>query len=141
MGFSIHNISNMQDGFGIYPRVGWCDAPGDAEAIALDESRSVAFLACGTSGLQVINYADTNNIYIAGSYDSAGYAKDLELRGNLVYLSSELGGLQIIDVTDFTAPKLLGAVEAKFALGLDMDENYIYLADEDEGILIISIPD
>ena len=45
-----------------------------------------------------------------------------------------LGGLQIIDVSDVTAPKLLGAVETKFALGLDMDENYIYLADEDEGI-------
>jgi hypothetical protein len=141
MGLSIYNISDFQDGFGIYPRSGWCDTPGDAEAIVLDESKSLAFLACGTAGLQIINYADTANIFVAGSYDSAGYAKDLLYTGNLVYLSAELGGLQIIDVADYTAPKLVGAVQTKFALGLDMDANYIYLADEDNGIIIISIPE
>jgi len=140
MGLSIYNISDFQEGYGIYPRVGWCDTPGDAEAIIIDESESLAFMACGTAGLQILNYADTSNIFIAGSYDSAGYAKDLQLSGNLVYLSAELGGLQIIDVSDHTAPKLLGAIQTKFALGLDMDANYIYLADEDEGILVISIP-
>lgn len=140
MGLSIYNISDFQEGYGIYPRVGWCDTPGDAEAIVINESESVAYMACGTAGLQIINYADTSNIFIAGSYDSAGYAKDLLLSGHLVYLSAELGGLQIIDVSDYTAPKLLGAIQTKFALGLDMDSNYIYVADEDEGILVISIP-
>jgi hypothetical protein len=141
MGLSIYNISDFQEGFGNYPLTGWCDAPGDAEAIAIDESKSLAFLACGTAGLQIIDYADTANMFIAGSYDSSGYAKDLILDNNRVYLSAQLGGLQIIDVSDHTAPKLLGAVETKYALGSDMDENYIYLADEDEGVLIISIPD
>jgi hypothetical protein len=141
MGLSVYNISNFQDGYGIYPKSGWCDTPGDAEAIVIDEVQSMAFMACGTAGLQILDYSDTTAIFIAGSYDSAGYAKDLYLDGNLVYLTAELGGLQIIDVTDVTAPKLLGAVETKFALGLDVDENYIYLADEDEGVLIISIPD
>jgi len=141
MGLSIYNISDFQEGYGIYPRAGWCDTPGDAEAIVLNESISVAFLACGTAGLQIIDYSDTTNIFIAGSYDSAGYAKDLLYRDNRIYLSAQLGGLQIIDVTDITAPKLLGAVETKYALGLDMDDQYIYLADEDEGIIIISIPE
>jgi len=141
MGLSIYNISDFQEGYGIYPRVGWCDTPGDAEAIVINESESVAFLACGTAGLQILNYSDTANIFIVGSYDSAGYAKDLQYRDDRIYLSANLGGLQIIDVSDITAPKLLGAVETKYALGLDIDENYIYLADEDEGFLIISIPE
>ena len=140
MGLSIYNISNFQEGYGIYPLAGWCDTPGDAEAIMIDESRSLAFLACGTAGLQILDYSDTTNIFIAGTFDSAGYAKDLIYQNNLVYLSAELGGLQIIDVTDITAPKLLGAIPTKFGLGLDMDEDYIYLADEDAGIMIISIP-
>jgi hypothetical protein len=140
MGLSIFNISDFQEGYGSYPQIAWCDTPGDAEAIVLDESRSVAFLACGTSGLQIIDYSDTTALFIAGSYDSAGYAKDLQYINNRVYLSANLGGLQIIDVSDVTAPKLLGAVETKYALGLDMDENYIYLADEDAGLKIISIP-
>jgi hypothetical protein len=141
MGFSIYNISNMMEGFGIYPQVGWCDAPGDAEAIVLLEEKSLAFLACGTAGLQIFNYADTSNIFIAGTFDSAGYAKDLLYRDNRIYMAAELGGFQVIDVTDATAPKLVGAVATKFALGLEMDDQYIYLADEDNGIIIFSIPE
>lgn len=140
MGLSIYNISDFQDGYGIYPLVGWCDTPGDAESIMIDESRSLAFMACGTAGLQILDYTDTTHIFIAGSFDSTGYAKDLIYHDNLVYLSAELGGLQIIDVTDVTAPKLLGAIPTKFGLGLEMDDNYIYLADEDAGVMIISIP-
>ncbi len=51
-----------------------------------------------------------------------------------------MGGLQIIDVSDFTNPKLIGVVDTEFALGLDMDDEFIYVADEDEGLIIISIP-
>jgi len=141
MGLSIYDISDFQEGFGNYPRVGWCDTPGDAEALVLDESRSLAFLACGTAGLQVLNYADTSNIYIAGTFDSSGYVKDILLDNTRIYLAAELGGFQVIDVSDFTAPKLIGAIRTKFALGLFQDENYIYLADEDDGVMIISKPD
>jgi hypothetical protein len=35
----------------------------------------------------------------------------------------------------------VGIVPTGYALGLDMDEKYIYLADEDEGLIIISIPE
>jgi hypothetical protein len=140
MGLSIYNISNFQDGFGIYPQSGWCDTPGDAEAIVIDETKKLAFMACGTAGLQILDYADTSNIFIAGSYDSLGYAKDLLYNGSQVFMTAELGGFQIIDVTDYTAPKLLGAIQTKFALGLDMDEDFIYVADEDAGILVIGRP-
>ena len=140
MGLTIYNISDFQEGYGIYPKAGWCDAPGDAEAIVLDENRSLAFMACGTSGLQILDYSDTASVFVAGVYDSAGYAKDLYLDDNKIYMSAQLGGMQIIDVTNPAAPKLIGAVKTKYALGIDADDQYIYLADEDEGVLIISIP-
>ncbi len=141
MGLSIYNISDFQDGYGIYPQIGWCDTPGDAEAIVLDESRHLAFMACGIAGLRILDYSDTLNIFVAGTFDSSGYAKDLVVNGNMVYMTAETGGMQIIDVTDITAPKLHGAVKTKFSLGIEMDEQYLYVADEDEGVLVISIPD
>jgi hypothetical protein len=141
MGFSIYNISDFQEGFGIYPRVSWCDTPGDAEAITILENDSLAFMSCGTGGLQIIDYSDTSNVHIVGSYDSGGYAKDLLYNNRLIYLTTETRGLQIIDVSDVTKPYLVGIVVTQFALGLDMDEKYIYVADEDEGLIIISIPD
>jgi hypothetical protein len=141
MGMSIYDISDFQEGFGTYPIVGWCDTPGDAEAIIIDDEKSIAFMACGTGGLQILDYSDTSDIFIAGSYDSIGYAKDLLYTGDLVYLTTETYGLQIIDVSDITRPVLKGIVLTSFAQGLTMDDKYIYLADETEGLIIISIPD
>lgn len=140
MGLDIIDISHFEEGWPNYWQVGWCDTPGKAEAITILEEESTAFLACGTAGLQIINYADTSNIHIVGSYDGAGYAKDLIYKDQLIFQTAELAGLQIIDVSDFTNPKLIGVVETEFALGLDMDDNYIYVADEDEGLIVISIP-
>ncbi len=140
MGMYIFDISVFEQGYPIYHEVGWCDTPGKAEAITILEEESIAFMACGTSGLQIINYADTNNIHIVGSLDIGGYAKDLMYKDQRIYQTAEMGGLQIIDVSDFTNPKLIGVVDTEFALGLDMDDEFIYVADEDEGLIIISIP-
>lgn len=140
MGLEIIDISDFQQGYPIYRQVGWVDTPGKAEAVTLLEEESLAFMACGTSGLQIINYADTNNIHIVGSIDVAGYVKDLIYKDHKIYQTAELAGLQIIDVSDATEPKLIGVVETEFALGLDMDDHYIYVADEDEGLIVVSIP-
>jgi hypothetical protein len=141
MGLSIHNISNWQEGYGDYPLCGWCDTPGYAEDIVLMEDKKLAFMACGTAGLQIINYADTNNVHIVAGFDGGGYAKELKVQNNRIYIAAELSGLQIIDISDPGDPYFVGEIDTEFALGFDLDDNYIYLADEDEGLIIISIPE
>lgn len=141
MGLTAYNLTNFQNGYGTYPQIGWCDTPGYAEAITVNENESIAYLACGTSGLQVINYADTNNMHIVGSFDGGGYAKEILLKDDLIYMTVELGGLQIIDVSNAADPYLVGTIETEFALGVDVDDDYVYVADEDEGLIIIEIPD
>ena len=141
MGLSIFDISDFQEGFGIYRRIGWCDTPGSAEAIALSEINSIAFLACGTAGLQIIDYSDTTNIHIVGSSDNGGYAKDLIYKNHRIYMTNELSGLQVIDVSDVTKPSLVGVIDSEYGLGLDMDDSYIYMADEVEGLIVIKIPE
>ena len=49
-------------------------------------------------------------------------------------------GLKIFDVTSVSAPVLIGTVKTELAKGLDMDGNYLYVADEVEGLITISIP-
>lgn len=141
MGLSIYKLSNFQQGYGNYPKISWCDTPGYAESVVINEEESVAFMACGTSGLYILDYADTNNVHITGSYDGPGYAKFIKYKNNRVYMSAQLGGFQVYDVSNITSPKLLGIVETEYAMGFDMDDNYIYLADEVQGIIIIPIPD
>ncbi|MCF8367957.1 MAG: hypothetical protein K9G76_02870 [Bacteroidales bacterium] len=140
MGLSMYDISDFQQGYGIYHIVGWCDTPGYAEDVIINEDESIAFLACGTAGLQIVNYADTNDIHIVGSIDAGGYAKELNIKDQRIYMTTELSGLQIIDVSDAYNPKLVGIVETQYALGVELGEDYIYVTDEDEGLIIISYP-
>jgi hypothetical protein len=140
MGFSIYNISNFMDGYGIYPLSGWCDTPGYAESILILEDRSLAFLACGTAGLQIMDYSDTTNIQIVGSYSTGGYAKELAFQDDRIMITCEKQGLQVIEVADVTNPTFIGQVPTQFALGLDVNENYIYVADDLEGLIVVSIP-
>lgn len=139
LGLSMYNISDFENGNNTW--MGSCDTPGYAEEIELSADESYAFLACGTAGLQIIDISDSTNFHITGSFDGGGYAKSLKLKGNLIYMAAELSGLQVIDVSDVTNPSLAGTIDTEFAMGVDVDDEYVYLADEDEGLLIISIPD
>lgn len=140
VGLSIMNISHIVEGYGAFWLMGWCNVPGYSESLVVLEDQSLVFMACGTEGLQIINYADTSNIHIVGSFDGGGYAKELIYKDQKIFMTTELSGLQVIDVTDITNPTIIGKVETEFALGIDMDDDYIYIADDKEGLIIISIP-
>jgi len=135
MGLSVYNISNFDDGYGIFSSTSSINLPGYAESVVLNESLQVAFVACGSAGLQVVDYSDTSNMHVIGSYDTAGYAQELLLEDNKIYLTAS--GLQVFDVSSPSNPKLLGIVDTEYALGVTVDSNYIYVADKEEGLIVI----
>jgi len=140
VGFTIFDISDFQDGYNIYPLVGWLDTPGFAEDVTIHPDLPVAFLACGTGGLVIVDYADTANMKIIGSYASGGYAKEVVYSENKVYLTTELRGLQIFNVTNLSSPVRISTVETEYAMAVALNDKYVYVADEVEGLIIISMP-
>jgi hypothetical protein len=140
MGFAIMDISDFQLGFGTYPVASWKDTPGYAVDIVNHPTLPVAFLACGTAGFVIINYADTSDIKILGSYSTGGYAKEILYTDNKIFVTTETRGLQIFDVSNFTAPIKIGTVQTEFAMGIYAEGKYIYIADEVEGLVVISRP-
>jgi len=140
MGLSIYDLSAFDDGYANYPIIGWCDTPGYAEEVVLNYDESMAFLACGTEGLQIINYADTANIRLVGNYATGGFAKELKYENNKIFITAGLQGVQIVDVSNAADPSFIGIVETENARGFDMDDDYLYVADEVEGLIIISRP-
>jgi hypothetical protein len=140
MGFSLFNISELQSGWGTYPMAGWADTPGYAEDVVSHPDLPYAFMACGTGGLFVIDYSDSANVKIIGSYSTGGYAKEVVYKDNKAYVTTGLRGLQIFDVSNITSPVRIGTVQTKLAKGLALDDKYVYVADEQEGLVIISVP-
>jgi hypothetical protein len=140
MGLAVFDISELQNGFGNYPMTGWVDTPGYAEDVVSHPDLEYAFIACGTGGLYVADFSDSANVRIISNYDTGGYAKEILYQNGKVYITTELRGLQIIDVTNPSAPVKIGTVKTEFAKGLAIDENYVYVADEEEGLITISIP-
>ena len=140
MGFSLFDISELQTGWGTYPMTSWVDINGYAEDVVAHPTLSYAYLACGTGGLFIVDYSDTADVKIVSSYSTGGYAKELVYQNNKAYVTTGLRGLQVFDVSNIYAPVRIGTVQTDYAKGLAADDRYIYVADEDEGLVIISIP-
>lgn len=138
--FTIFDISDFQDGYNIYPVVAWLDTPGYAEDVVAHPTLPIAFLACGTGGFFIIDYSDSTDVKIKGSYPTGGYAKEIVYLDNKVYVSTGLRGVQIFDVSNLGSPVRLATIPTEHAMGLTVDQKYIYVADEVEGLIIISIP-
>jgi hypothetical protein len=77
---------------------------------------------------------------VIGGYTTGGYAKEVAYSDGRLYVTTELRGLQIFSFENPGSPRLVGAVDTEFAMGLAVDQRYVYVADQDEGLIIISIP-
>ena len=135
MGLSLYDISVLDDGYGIYPLLSTIDLPGYAESVVLNEDKQVAFIACGGAGIQVVDYADPTNLKVIGGYECPGHAKALVYENNKLYVAAS--GMQVYDVSTPSDPKVLGIVDTDYAVGIAIDAQYIYLADKEEGVVII----
>jgi len=140
MGFSIFNISELQSGWGTYPMTGWVDTPGYAEDVVSHPDLPYAFMACGTGGFFIVDYSDSANVKVIGGYSTGGYAKEVVYKDNKAYVTTGQRGLQIFDVSNITTPIRIGTVQTKLAKGLAVDDKYVYVADEQEGLVIIAFP-
>ncbi len=140
MGFALYDIRDMRNGFGGYPLIGWTDTPGYVEHVAIIPGTDVALLACGYAGLQVVDFSDTSNIHVVGSCALEGYSKEIIYDRGRAYITTETKGLQVVSVATPSRPQLMGVLDTEFARGLATDGQYLYIADDVEGLLVVSIP-
>ena len=101
--------------------------PDDAYGVAI-AGRHV-YVACASSGFQVVEIGVPSSPEIVGSVDTPGEARGVAARGSFAYVADEVG-LSVIDVTDPFLPQVLGSVETPgTANAVAVDGDFAYVAD------------
>jgi hypothetical protein len=92
--------------------------------------------------LKIIDISDPSNPTFKGSYNTPGYADEIALSGNYVYIANDFSGLQIIDISDPSNPRFAGSYNISYSYIYDISiaGNYAYIACN-EGLEILDIRD
>lgn len=131
-------IINFSDVFS--PTIeGSCDTESNARDVWVEGD--YAYIADGRGGLQIVETTDIDSLSIVGSCNTPGYAKKIVIHGNYAFVADGSEGLQVIDVTDPTSPYIVGNYPTPYTHGVFVTEDYVFLADRDRGLIILTYPD
>lgn len=116
--------------------VSWMDTPNNARDLVVKNGK--IFVADGYGGLVIIDITDIENPFILSSIDLPGYAQKLEVDGNKIYIACGSEGVFGIDVSDIQSPEIFAGYHGSYVYDIEVNENYIFIADRDIGIIALS---
>ena len=120
-----------------YTIVGICDTPEEANDVVIIDT--LIYVADGWGGLRIVDFSDPEEPVETGYYDSHGSARDVVIRENLAFIAYEQG-MTIVDVGNPYAPFFTGSINTPgFAIGVDVQGDYAYVADYDRGLRMIDV--
>jgi hypothetical protein len=97
-----------------------------------------AFVADGSSGLQIINISNPNTPTLAGSYDTPGYTEGVQVVGNYAYITDAYSGeLQVINISNPNAPTLTDSYYTN-AQDVQVVGNYAFVAVGSSGLGLLT---
>ncbi|WP_421859270.1 Ig-like domain-containing protein [Marinobacter salarius] len=71
-----------------------------------------------------------------------GYANNVDLQGDIAYVAAGGAGLQIVDVSDKSAPTIVSSMDtAGVAIDVKVRGEYAYIADGVNGLVVVKISD
>jgi hypothetical protein len=119
----------------------WPGFPRGGDANGVQVVGSLAYVADGDSGLQVVDVSNSNAPRRLGSLrDGFGDANGVQVVGSLAYVADGFG-LRVIDVSDPTTPRSLGSIRTRYAIGLQVTGARAYVADLYDGLQVIDVSD
>ncbi|MDH6083979.1 Calx-beta domain-containing protein [Umezakia ovalisporum] len=134
----LSNTGNIQLNLAQILSLSEYNTPGFATAVQV--VGDYAYVADGSSGLQILNITNPSSPTLTASYDTPDFALGVQVVGNYAYVADGESGLQIINITNPSSPTLIGSFDTPdFALGVQVVGNYAYVADGDSGLQILNI--
>ncbi len=118
--------------------LGFVSIPGFANNV--DVAGNYAYVAAGSSGLQVVDVTDRRRPQLVGVLDTPGNANDVRVDGNVAFVADGASGLQIIFVGNPLSPALVGSVDTPgVAWDLALNGNRCYIADGSMGLQVVDV--
>ena len=107
----------------------------------IDLVGSRAYLTLGLGGIGVLDVSNPAAIRWLGGIDTPGIAYDITVVGNLAYVADgpDGGGLRIIDVTNPTQLRELGAYKDIPAYDLQIEGSTVYVAAASRKVAVIDV--
>jgi hypothetical protein len=112
--------------------------PGHANNVAVNGN--FAYVAAGSTGLQIVDVSDRTNPRVVSSVATPGNANDVQLVGNLAFVADGSSGIQVIDVTKPLTPVLVGSYKtAGVAWDAVVLGGIAYVAVDTSGVQIVDV--
>jgi len=108
-----------------------------------DGTKTYAYVVESEDGLEIIDVTDPASTFLVGSYTFTSwdyYASEVAVNGNYAYVSAQ-AELLILDISDPTLPTLETSIDVEARGGMVIDGNYLYLAADSDGLVIVDISD
>jgi len=112
--------------------------PGDALRLAVDDG--LAAVALGGAGLAAVDVSDPSRPYLRSLLEPGGTVLDVELALDHAFIANSSKGTRVVDLRDPALPHLRWEFESGYARRLRLANGRIYVADRDEGLLILDNP-
>lgn len=116
--------------------ISWIDTPNNARDLIVKNKK--VFVADGYGGLVIIDIQDIKNPVLVSKIDLPGYAQRIDIEENKVYIACGSEGIFGIDVSDVHNPEIFARYKTSYAYDVKVNENYIFVADRDRGIIVLS---
>ena len=116
--------------------------PGYAFGLAITRSISgsvtstLALVAAGTGGLQIVDASNPAAPTLLGVYTSTQDLHAVEVVGRYAYLAEAGGGIVVLDISQPARPQRVSAFSTlSYARGLHLAGNLLYVADGEGGLI------
>lgn len=120
--------------------IAWGSYQPSDSVFAVAVAGDLAFLACGSAGLRILDITDPGNPSLTGTYDTPGEAYGVAVAGDYAFVADGASGLQVVDIGNPAVPFLAGTYDTPdeaFAVAVAGD--HAFVADGLSGLEVLDI--
>jgi len=136
---SVSNVALGSDLPCIFERILDREAlPAESYDIAVRDG--IAYIAGGTSGIQIYDVSNPNSMIPLGEVDTNGICRGISISGDYAYIAADSAGLIVVDISDPTNPTVVGSRGTPgIAFAVEVQDGLAYIADWQAGLSILDV--